>query len=246
MSPLWRNRYSVALHPQRAVVVRRRRGLRTVAEPVHAETWAGAPSQPNWREAAQAFERLAQHIKQQGGDSVSVVLSNHFVRYLLIPWSDRIASAEEFGNYAAASFADVYGVVAEDWELCVSRERAGAPRVAAAVDRALLEALRAAAAAARLRIKSIKPHLMAAFNRFAQRRRAERFVFATAEDERVCVLVAQAGAWRHVGCMAIAQPQDVAIPALIDRELRLVGVVDDPPSFIHADDSERALAALAM
>ncbi len=233
MSRSSRNRYGVALCPDRLLAVRRRTGLRASVDFKVSESFAVPVSGPSWKSAVEALGRFAQEHEAHTG-SLGLVLSNHFTRYLLVPWSERVANAEELRNYVAAAFEDVYGDVAAEWQMRVSPERPGSPRLAAAVDGELLEAVREAVVRSRLRLTSVQPHLMAAFNGFEQRRETD-FVFVVVEANRVCVLAAQSGVWRHVsGADAPADPAGLAMS--LEREIELAGLSDEAPPavFVHA------------
>lgn len=233
MSRLWPDRTCAVLCPQQLQVMRAGRGWRRGAF-AFEETFAADGDGPPWRAAVDAFERFL-----AGGDAgagtLEVVLSNHFVRYLLVPWSAQIATAEEFRNCAAAMFEEIHGDLASRWEVCVSAERAGAPRVAAAVDRSLLEAIRAAVAPTRLRLAAVEPYLMAAYNRVARPHTGKDFVFMLLEAGRACILAAQAGQWCHVSTAAAPEPAQ-ALSSLLAREMQLADLQGPslPPVYVHA------------
>lgn len=234
MLRLWRDKYCVALCPDQLVAIRCGKGLRSAVDFKFSETLAPIPGEPAWAAAAEALSRFLS-TAEAGAGNLGIVLSNHFVRYMLVPWSARIASVEEFRNYAAAAFEEVYGETAAAWEVCFSPDRAGLPRLAAAVDRALLESVRAAAGRSRLRLKSVQPYLMAAYNRLALPRPERDFVFMLVEAGRVCILTAEGKTWRQVS--AVTAPADPAgLVALLEREIRLAGLQAETalPVFIHA------------
>lgn len=231
----WRDRYNVALCPERLLAVRRRPGPRTVVDFKIAESFTPPASGPIWKAAAETLARFLESLPVRRGE-VGIVLSNHFVRYLLVPWNAHIASAAEFGSYVAAAFADVYGEMHSEWQIMVSAERAGSPRLAAAADRALLQAIRDSVGAARLRLASVQPYLMAAFNAFGRRRRETDFAFVVLEAKRLCLLAAQGGAWRHVSVSG-APDDPVQLAALLERELCLARLDQEVPAvFVHAGD----------
>lgn len=228
------DKYSAALYPDRLELIRRSRGLRSAVDFRHAEALVPAVNGPAWRTTVDAFQRTLATTAKGTGD-LGVVLSNHFVRYLLIPWNAQIASEEEFRNYAAATFEEVYGEASVEWEVCVSAERPGSPRLAAAIDRALLAAINTAVASTRLRLTSVQPYLMAAYNRMVRPRHEKDFVFMLAEAGRVCILAAQGGKWRHVSAMA--EPREpAALSALLAREIQLADLQGEsvPPVLVHA------------
>lgn len=234
MLRLWPDKYCAVLCPDRLEVIRRRRGLRSAVDFNLAEALVVDVNGPAWRAAVEAFHRFLAKPEIGTGD-LRVVLSNHFVRYLLVPWSAQIVSEEEFRSYAAAAFEEVYGEASAEWEVCVSAERSGSPRLAAAVDRSLLKSIRMAVANTRLHLTSVQPYLMAAYNRVARPRPEKDFVFMLVEAGRACILAAQGGKWRHVSAMAA--PQDpVALSFLLEREIQLADLHGKsvPPVLVHA------------
>ena len=241
----WRDRYGVALCPDRLLAVRRRTGLRSAVDLKVAESFSAPASGPIWKSAVEALGRFAEQPEVRAG-ALGIVLSNHFIRYLLVPWSERVVNAVEFRNYVAAAFEDVYGDISAEWELCASPEGSGLPRLAAAVDRALLEAVRNAVGRSRLRLTSVQPYLTAAYNGFERRRRETDFVFIAIEARRICILAAQSRVWRYVSAAATADnPAELA--ESLEREIRLAGVNDGTPPavFIHAaHGSQLTLPAL--
>ena len=228
------DQYCAVLCPDQLQLIRRNRGWRRAHHFQVAESFIPALNGASWQPALTAFERVLT-LPEIGAGPLSVVLSNHFVRYMLVPWSAQIASAEEFRNYAAAMFEDVYGEVSSGWDVTVSAERSGAPRLAAAVDRQLLEGVRAAVSPARLRLISVQPYLMAAYNRVAWRRREKDFVFMLIEAGRACILAAQGGKWCYVSTTA-APEQAAELSLLLEREIQLADLPGEsvPPVFVHA------------
>src|SRR5438046_777859 len=87
-----------------------------------AEPWQGAIS------ALKALE-FTQPCK------VTVVLSNHFVRYAIVPWSSSLSTAAEEDAYIRHHFAKIHGERAKAWGLRASESAADAPRLASAVER---------------------------------------------------------------------------------------------------------------
>ena len=218
MSLSWRDACCVSLAPDRLAAIRRRPWRRRV-DPGFSEAFTAQPGMPPWAAAVESLDRFLQRPAMSRA-SLDIVLSNHFVRYCLVPRDARIVNAEELVNYAHASFEHVFGDVSEGWEVCVSPAPPGSPRLAAAMDRGLLESIRAAAGRSRSRLRSVQPYLMAAYNRLAARLRAKDFVFMLAEPDRACVLTAEGGAWRHASSVSL--PDDpAALAALLERELRM-------------------------
>lgn len=219
------------------MLARRKRGLGRVIDLKHVEPCAidedeGAPA---WLAPVRALERMLKRQDLAGGD-LTVVLSNHFVRYLLLPWNDGIGSREELDNYALASFENVFGEIARAWDVRVAPGPLGAPRVASAIDRELLSIVRQTVAASKLRLESIQPYLMAAYNRLSWHFHRHDFVFLLVESGRACLLASTGKRLQAVRSAAVADADAVA--ALLEREMRLLeaGASPAPPVFVHAPD----------
>ncbi|WP_233093828.1 hypothetical protein [Azotobacter chroococcum] len=210
---------------------------------------------PAWSAAAQALERL---LGEQGRRraSLDLLLSSRFVRFALIPWSEQLASPEELEAYARFRFQEIYGALADGWLLRLSPAPAGQPRLAAAIERGLLERLQVLSKDAGLRLCSVQPYLMAAFNRFAGQLPAGDFLFVLAEPGRSSLLLARAGGWAAVRSVS-GDDDDAALLALVERESELQGLEDaarsafylhapgrtaPPPAGLHALELPRASA----
>jgi hypothetical protein len=234
VSLLWPDKSCAVLCPDQLQVIRARRGWRRRAAFSFAETFAGADDGPRWQPAVDAFQRFLA-TPEAGTGALDVVLSNHFVRYLLVPWSPHIGSAEELRNFATAMFEHVHGEVSSGWDVTVSAERAGAPRLAAAVDRSLVAAIRTAVRPTGLRLASVQPYLMAAYNRVARAHTGKDFVFMLLEAGRACILAAQGGKWCYVSTAAAPEPAR-ALSSLLAREMQLADQqgASVPPVYVHA------------
>lgn len=184
--------------------------------------------------AGEAIERLLGE-RRYGRGSLTVVLSSHFVRFGLIPWSEQITSPDELERYARLHFEEIYGARADSWVLRLSPEAAGRPRLAVAIERGLLARMQAAVAASGLRLQSVQPYLMTAFNHFAKSLPQEDFVFLLAEPGRSSLLVFRDGGWTGVRSTA-AGDSDSALDALLAREslLQGLGAAEPLALYVHA------------
>lgn len=178
---------------------------------------APAPADaPPWKSAVDALcDALGGGPRRR---RVTVVLSNHFVRYAVLPWSAALGDAAEWEAYARHRFEAVHGQAAAGWALRIAAPSPRGSRVACAVDGALLEALEAAVAAAGAELVSVQPALMAAFNA-----RRERLAHGTTwlvvhDPGRLTLALLNAGEWRSVRSRRVAEGWLAELPALIERE----------------------------
>jgi hypothetical protein len=187
----------IGISPDRVVLARYSRGLRPkLLEKGTLSLEAVTAAEP-WQAALAALPKLLQTHAQRSADAI-VVLSNHFVRYVLLDANDRISTREEGLEYASHRFEKTYGERARDWNIQVAEAGPAHPRLASAIDRALLEAIAAAFRNRRVRLRSIQPHLMAAFNQALPAMRESSFWFVLQEPGRLLLGLIRDGAWRSV------------------------------------------------
>jgi len=123
---------------------------------------------------------------------VSVVLSNHFVRYAVVP-DGSAASGDEELALARFHFVKIHGERAKSWEVRISQG------LACAIDAALLRGLRECfPKGGKARLASVQPRLMAAFNDARRRIPGEGAWLVLAEAERVCLARLGAQRWASV------------------------------------------------
>lgn len=235
MSPLWRDRYVAVLGAHAACLAHCPRAVSDRVRLVGRAEWEPGGPAPEWSRGLEALAGLLDAAETRRG-SLVVVLASRFVRFGLLPWNEEIGSPKELETYSRLRFEEIYGAAA-DWVVRMSPEAAGRPRLAAAMERGLMDGLGECARNAGFRVCSIQPYLMAAFNRLRRTIGTGDFIFAVAEADRGSLLVRLAGNWASVRSAA-AMDSDEALAALIARECELQGLDEGalPPVFVHAPD----------
>jgi hypothetical protein len=234
VSPSLRKRIRVALSPRRALAAVFSAGLRPRLLDQRAVACApGTAGGLTWEPALEALRTALETLPHARASAV-VILSNHFVRYLLLPWKPEIVTAEEELAFAAARFNQVYGASTQDSVIRVSAAPAGSQRVTSAVERPLLQLLAELLAELGLRAESIQPHLMSAVNAWGGRRLRDGWV-ALAEPSLLLLGLRRNGAWISLR----SRPLEPAAPlaAIIEQERRLLGLETAPAEvFLHEAD----------
>lgn len=161
MLRLWRDQVRIALCPDRVITVHYRAGLRPriVAKQVHHYSAA----EPGWQAALPVLQAALVNTDWKNADA-TLILSNHFMRFLLLPWNDVALTGAEKLSLLQHRFSEVYGEASASWELRLHEGAFAAPSLASAVDSDMLEQLQGIFKASPLRLKSIQPYLMSAFN----------------------------------------------------------------------------------
>jgi hypothetical protein len=182
----------------------------------------GAGAAQPWRAALLALEAALPGAAAKGRTAVTVVLSNQFLRYALVPWQAGLADAQEDLSYTRHCFAKVYGKAALQWEVRLSHQAAGKPRLASGVDAELLEGLRSMFGRPGIALRSIQPHLMAAFNGARRRLRQRSAWLALLEPGHLCLALLRDGHWSRVRSLRIDSSWRQELPRILEREVLLV------------------------
>jgi hypothetical protein len=199
-----------------------------------------------WQGAVAALEQLAEETKDANAE-VTVVLSNHFARFILVPWNEGLGNAEEQTAFVRYCFAKVHGERSKDWDLRLSPTPAGSARVASAVDSSLVQAVRAAfPAAARAKLVSVQPYLMSAFNRWRKDVKGESAWFLLVEPQRACLARLEGGRLSAVRNTRGSFDEPGQWAGLLDRERHRVGGNEASESvYVHAPRSRKTPSAEA-
>jgi hypothetical protein len=169
--------------------------------------------------------------------NLAIVLSNHFVRYAVLPWSSALKTEAEWAAYAQHAFVSIYGSDAANWQISLDRRSLGKSRVASAIDATLLGSLQEVAG-----VVSVRPYLVSAFN--ARRRvfDGEAAWFVLQEPGRVTLALIADSEWKLVRTRQTHGDWRDALSDLIDRERELAGAADCQRAFVYAEDEPPAQA----
>ncbi len=180
-----------------------------------------------------------------------MVLSNHFLRYALVPREAALRGGAEELAYARHIFARIYGERSADWEVLLDDEPRAPLRVACAIDGELHRGLQACfAPPSKARLVSVQPYLMAAFNRCRRQLAAPAAALLLLEPGRACLARLAHGRWARLSNLRGEFDAPEAWSALLEREQALEGdaqlreVLVRPPA--DATDPYLAMAQCAL
>ena len=218
-----RDEHRIVLHPDRVVLARMKRefsrhGLKRHLQAIHDLPCAPVTGEDlPWSGALRVLEAALPEFSDRKSNA-TVVLSNHFMRYALIPWSDALTDEKEEMAYARHSFSEMYGRDSGTWELRISPGRGCMSQMASAVDTRLLGALRELLGRFGVNLKSIQPHLMLAYNACHNSLRDRSAWLALIEHGNLCLALLQNGRWSWVRTMRIGKHWHEELPLLLERE----------------------------
>lgn len=222
MSRLSRNELSVFLYPERVALLRieRRLTLRGYARTVLARAIVPCeshrPGEKAWRAAIDTLgAQLPAFVSRNM--HVSVVLSDKFMHYALIPWFDNLTDEEDLAM-AQHRFREMCGDAADALSVRVSQGPAGAPSLAAAVDKELLQELSSLMGKMEIRMASVQPHLMVAYNSCRATLEGRSTWIALLEPNCLCIGALQDGRFAWIRKLRIGDAWMEELPDILERE----------------------------
>lgn len=198
MSLLWRDRLLISLAPGELSWVRLSGLLKPEVRARNSLPFDHAYGAHNWDGAVAALRSQVPRWEQDKL-TVRLVLSNHFVRYVLVPHSDSISGHDEEMALARFHFTKVHGDASRDWDMRLSPGKSSGTRMACAVNATLVDAIRQSFPSnTRLRLASIQPLLMSVFNSGNTAIPSTGAWLVVVEPDRACVALITGMTWRTV------------------------------------------------
>lgn len=229
---MWRDHVRIGLGSNSLAVVRYRRGLRPALVEKQLIALDGPGGVNAWQAAIAALPAVLAGLSPRRTD-VTVIVSNHFVRHALLPWNATLRSETEWLALARHRFSSVHGTGAADWAVRVAETAREGPRVAGAIDGALLAALEDRVTRP-ARLVSVQPYLMAAFNRLAALKRNGSAWFVIGEPGRLTLALIEHGAWRALRSRRMDDACRMTLPEILERESQMLGL-EEPCMQIFLD-----------
>ncbi|HEV2008957.1 MAG TPA: hypothetical protein VGQ88_09580 [Burkholderiales bacterium] len=226
MLPSWRDEVRIALCPDRVTLARVSRRGRPEIIAKHV-VHCSAPGTSDWKPCVEALHQALLEPFLHNADA-TVVISNHFVRYAMVPWSEHLVSDDEKRAWVKHHFVELYGELPGATEYRWSEERPDTACVATAVDGEFIAEIRAAFEPASLRLRSVQPYLMAVFNRWKQHAKGNAAWILVAETGRACIAAVANGEWRTITSKKIGLDWQAELPLALGRELLLADDTSAP------------------
>jgi hypothetical protein len=168
-----------------------------------------------WRAAVDALPAVLKDFRQF---DISLVIADQFVRYVLLPWNEALKSTEQWLALARHRLNAIHGAAAAAWEVKLTETAPAGPRLACAVDRELIEALAAGCSAAGVRLASVQPFLVAAFNRIRAHIGNGSCWLVVEEPGRLTLAFIQRGTWVAIRSRRVDDRWRLVLPEIIERE----------------------------
>lgn len=117
-----------------------------------------------WLQAVGKLESVLVAMQIKPKTTLQIIIANDFVRYLILPQQPISMSPAEQHAYAMAAYRDVYGAVADAWNIKLHDAAPNQATIVAAIDEKLLETLKKVSLKYQLKLLSVQPYLMRVYN----------------------------------------------------------------------------------
>jgi hypothetical protein len=212
VSPLWRDEVGIFVAPKRIAIARMKRGVRpaNVAERrITVEN--GDPTQ--WEPALQALDACLEESVWHTAN-LRMIIADHWARYSIVPWSDALSDEDERLQHARLIMANTFGDVVSQWTVTLSDAPPGSAQVACAIPTALLDRLRAVTDSCNLRLKSVQPYLIAAFNGWCSKLPRGNAWFVALDEGSLAAAHFSSNQWDYVRSVRIGSDWEVELKRL--------------------------------
>jgi hypothetical protein len=227
VSPSWRDRVTILIGLRQLKVARIARGW--APRLTQKETIALAPAEPDEASWQPAVDKLRNLVASGRLDTaaVTLVLSGQLVHYTLVPWTELLEADGEELLFARHCFAQVYGSAANRWAVRVTRGIPSAPRLASAIDDALVRAIEETMAPLGRRFLSLQPMLMTCFNACRRWLGNRAGWFVVAEPGMLYLCLFSDDQWRSVSTVKIGRAWPLELPFILERENSLCQIDEE-------------------
>ena len=208
------------------------------------ENQQGANHAQPWASALLVLEKL---LTQSGGESlntlslnarlasnlpITLVLSNQWFRYKIIPAMPAFSPADKVMAVATHCFRESYGDSVDSWMIRVNPLPHGDILLISAVDAELIATIEMLCKKHRCKLKSIQPYLMSGFNSMRHQLGAGVSCLVQVETGRLTIALMRDGNWQSITATTVANvtAKDISadwsedLAALISREMLLSGL----------------------
>lgn len=196
-------------------------GAQTAQESDRSGTGTATPRTSRLERQLTAFAAQLDATAPAPGTRLVCWLGSDVARLLVVPWQDGLTRASQRALLAQHCFREVFGSTAGGWQRRLSETGYGRPALAGAVDGWVLERIDELARVRKLKLASVQPLLMTAYNRALPELRARGDVwFVLSEPPWLTLLLVQAGAPLAV---KLVHAGDAELGRLLEREWRTLG-----------------------
>jgi hypothetical protein len=213
---------------RRAALLQGRGGVAVRGYPV-----TSAQSEEAWRASVEVLDLALR--EETTATSVRIVVSDHFLRYALVPWNESLVADSERLAFARLALNEIYGSMAEGWTVTLDQQPAGQPSFVCAMDRDLLQALRGLTDGRGLRLRAVNAALAERIDRHRSALRDQVFCLASLEPARLTLAFRNEAGWLAVRTRRVNGNPLEALSSVLRQEAAAAGAADGGTLYMIVD-----------
>ncbi|MBA2483416.1 MAG: hypothetical protein H0V39_03150 [Nitrosomonas sp.] len=217
---MWRDQLQVFFAPERVDLVRSARGLKPTDI---ANITAKCDQEPGRQQWELPLHQLATMLESAQKTEMTVTISNHFIRYIVLPPENEISTPDEVYAYAGFRMREVHAERVNDWILSVSAWSPSSGAICAAISRELMTKLQELALRHKIKLIGIVPYLVSAFDQWHNLFDDKRNYFVLVEAGRFCIAMLNNNIWQNIRNQRILHNVEEELLAALDQEAIFYG-----------------------
>jgi hypothetical protein len=154
-------------------------------------------------------------------DLVSVVLSNHFVRYAIIEADHSLKNKAEENAYIKHRFGQLFGESESPWEFRFDQKHPSSPFLVSAVEAKLTASLREICKRFNVKLRSIQPCLMKIYNLSKTELMNKDAWLILCEQGKLCIVWLKDGYPDSVRMIKAGEDWQEKLAEIVEREIYL-------------------------
>lgn len=155
-------------------------------------------AKPIWQPSCSSLESLLEAGKYKLNTPITILIGSDLTRFLILPPQQIVMKSHEKAAYAKAAFQEIYGNTATDWEIKYHNNAPDQPAIVAAIDKNLLTTINLIAQKKQLKLNSVKPYVMSAFNASAKHFQQSNTYLAIVESNRLTLIFISSGRYKQL------------------------------------------------
>lgn len=171
-----------------------------------------------WQTTINELDVLINSMKLKLKSQLNITLASDFVRYLALPPQQLYMNTAEKIAYATAAYREIYGSVVDEWDVSLQDAPMHDTTIVAAIDKRLLEALNQLAIKYQLKLFSVKPYLISAFNNLTTQIGNSSGYLVIVELKRLLLINLHQGKCVNVRMFNLGSDWQVELKSLMVRE----------------------------
>lgn len=232
--------YCASIAPGSAALLLMRRGWHPIVLKKSCASGVAKAEGSPWQVELGLLEGLLSEARR--GLPLNIVISNHYMRYRLIPAPPLSMSGADMQALMQHCFREIYGDAVDNWQIRANPLPDGGDVVACAVDKALMEGLKVAAGKAGLKLVSAQPYFMNGYNATCRLIDSAAACFVQVEPGRMILGIMSNKNWLGLRAVTASPQWQEELPTHIAREILLAGWEDTNPTvFLHAPEASQSV-----